>query len=79
MYSVKVTLASFNSWEATDITLRLGERRSLPGIKLQVGSLSESVSVTARPEIAPLDSGEKSARLTVGADSERPDGRPLDG
>ncbi len=64
VYSVKVTLASFNSWEATDISLRLGERRSLPGIKLQVGSLSESVSVTARPEIAPLDSGEKSARLT---------------
>ena len=63
-YSVKVELASFNSWEATDITLRLGERRSVPGIKLQVGSLSESVSVTAKPEIAPIDSGEKSARLT---------------
>ena len=63
-YSVKVELASFNSWEATDIALRLGERRSLPGIKLQLGTLSESVSVTARPEIAPLDSGEKSARLT---------------
>ena len=63
-YSVKVELASFNSWEATDITLRLGERRSIPGIKLQLGSLSESVSVTAKPEIAPIDSGEKSARLT---------------
>jgi len=63
-YSVKVELASFNSWEATDITLRLGERRSLPGIKMQLGALSESVSVTARPEIAPIDSGEKSARLT---------------
>jgi Carboxypeptidase regulatory-like domain len=64
VYSVKVELASFNSWEATDITLRLGERRSLPGIKMQLGSLAESVSVTARPEIAPIDSGEKSARLT---------------
>ena len=63
-YAVKVELASFNSWEATDITLRLGERRSLPGIKMQLGALSESVSVTARPEIAPIDSGEKSARLT---------------
>ena len=37
---------------------------SLPGIKMQLGALSESVSVTARPEIAPIDSGEKSARLT---------------
>ena len=63
-YAVKVELASFSSWEATDITLRLGERRSLPGIKMQLGALSESVSVTARPEIAPIDSGEKSARLT---------------
>src|SRR4051812_30947494 len=44
-YAVKVELASFNSWEATDIALRLGERRSLPGIKMQLGALSESVSV----------------------------------
>jgi hypothetical protein len=63
-YTVKVELQSFNSWQATDITLRLGERRSIAGIKLQVGALAESVSVIARPEIAPLDSGEKSARLT---------------
>ena len=63
-YSVKVELQSFNSWEATDIALRLGERRALSGIKLRIGTLKETVSVTARPEIAPLDSGEKSARLT---------------
>ena len=64
-YSVKVELASFNSWEATDITLRLGERRALSGIKMRIGALTETVSVTARPEIASLDSGEKSARLTA--------------
>lgn len=63
-YSVKIELASFNSWEATDITLRLGERRTLSGTKLRIGNLSETVSVTARPEMASLDSGEKSARLT---------------
>src|SRR5919197_1616229 len=28
-YSVKVELQSFNSWQATDIALRLGERRTL--------------------------------------------------
>lgn len=64
-YSVKVELQGFNSWEATDIALRLGERRSVPGIRLGVGGIAETVSVTARPEIAPLDSGEKSARLTA--------------
>jgi hypothetical protein len=63
-YSVKVELPSFNSWEATDIEMRLGERRALSGIRLRIGTLRESVSVTARPEMAPLDSGEKSARLT---------------
>ncbi|MEN3339336.1 MAG: hypothetical protein V7647_3012 [Acidobacteriota bacterium] len=63
-YSVKIELQSFSSWEATDIALRLGERRALSGIKLHVGALSETVSVTARPEIASLSSGEKSARLT---------------
>jgi hypothetical protein len=63
-YTVKVELQSFNSWEATDIELRLGERRAISGIKLRLGTLSESVSVIARPEIAPLESGEKSARLT---------------
>ena len=63
-YTIKVELQGFSSWEATDITSRLGERRSVTGIKLRVGNLAETVSVTARPEIAPLDSGEKSARLT---------------
>ena len=63
-YSVKVSLDGFNTWEATDIGLRLGERRSVSGIRLGVGTLSETVSVIANPEIAPLDSGEKSARLT---------------
>ena len=63
-YTVKVELQGFSSWQATDIGLRLGERRTLPGVKLRVGTLAESVSVMARPEIAPIESGEKSARLT---------------
>jgi hypothetical protein len=63
-YAVKVELTGFSSWEATDIVMRLGERRQITGIVLNVGNLSETVSVTSRPEIAPLESGEKSARLT---------------
>jgi hypothetical protein len=63
-YNVKIELQSFNSWEATDIAMRLGERRALSAIRLKIGGLTESVSVTARPEMAPVDSGEKSARLT---------------
>jgi len=63
-YTVKVEMPGFSSWEATDIAMRLGERRQVTGIVLNVGNLSETVSVTSRPEIAPLESGEKSARLT---------------
>lgn len=63
-YTVKVEMPGFSSWEATDIVMRLGERRQITGIVLNVGNLSETVSVTSRPEIAPLESGEKSARLT---------------
>jgi hypothetical protein len=63
-YSVKVELSGFTAWEATDIVMRLGERRTVTGVQLKVGGVAEVISVTARPEIAPLDSGEKSARLT---------------
>lgn len=63
-YSVRVELSGFTAWEATDIALRLGERRTVTGIQLKVGGVEEVISVTSRPEIAPIDSGEKSARLT---------------
>jgi Carboxypeptidase regulatory-like domain len=63
-YSVKVELQGFSPWEATDLEMRLGERRTLTTIRLQVGGVSEVISVQARPEIAPVESGEKSARLT---------------
>jgi len=64
-YSVRVELSGFTTWEATDITLLLGQRRTMAGITLKVGGVAEVISVTARPEIAPVDSGEKSARLTA--------------
>ena len=63
-YSVRVELSGFTTWEATDIVMRLGERRQVTGITMRVGGVTEVISVTSRPDIAPLDSGEKSARLT---------------
>jgi hypothetical protein len=64
-YSVRVELTGFTTWEATDIVLSLGQRRTITGIILKVGGVAEVISVTSRPEIAPVDSGEKSARLTA--------------
>jgi hypothetical protein len=64
-YSVRVELAGFTTWEATDIVIRLGDRRQVTGIRMRVGGMTEVISVTSRPEIAPIESGEKSARLTA--------------
>jgi len=64
-YSVRAELAGFTAWEASDIALLLGQRRTITGITLKVGGVAEVISVTSRPEIAPVDSGEKSARLTA--------------
>jgi hypothetical protein len=64
-YSVRVELSGFTAWEATDIVMLLGQRRTVTGITLKVGGVEEVISVTSRPEIAPVDSGEKSARLTA--------------
>ncbi len=64
-YAVKVELSGFTTWEATDIVVRLGDRRALTGIKMRVGGVTEVISVTTRPDIAPIESGEKSARLTA--------------
>src|SRR5215203_5255237 len=63
-YGVRVELSGFTAWEATDIVMLLGQRRTVTGITLKVGGVEEVISVTSRPEIAPVDSGEKSARLT---------------
>ena len=60
----RVELAGFTAWEASDIVLLLGQRRTVNGITLKVGGVKEVISVTSRPEITPVDSGEKSARLT---------------
>jgi carboxypeptidase family protein len=63
-YSVRVELSGFTAWEASDIVLLLGQRRSVTAT-LKVGGVTEVISVTSRPDIAPIDSGEKSARLTA--------------
>ena len=63
-YAVRVELSGFTAWEATDIVMLLGQRRTVTGITLKVGGVEEVISVTSRPDIAPVDSGEKSARLT---------------
>jgi len=64
-YTLTVEIQGFSKFEAKDIALRLGERRNLSTIKLGVGGLAETVSVSGRTQdIGPVNTGEKSATLT---------------
>ena len=77
-YSVKVELSGFTAWEATDIVMRLGERRTVTGIKLAVGGVDRGHlgDVAARDRADRL--GRKERAPDRRADSERADGRPID-
>jgi hypothetical protein len=62
-YRVTVALLGFAPYEYTDIVLRAGDSRRLRPMALRVAAVAETVSVSAEVELAPLDSGEKSATL----------------
>jgi hypothetical protein len=65
-YSVKVSAAGFKNWAQPGIPVRPGDLREISGISLQVGSKDETIQVEAvAQEVAPVDSGEKSAVLTT--------------
>ena len=78
-YTVKVELQNFNSWEATDIALRLGERRSVTGIKLKMGTLERNGVGHRQARNRPARFRREERAPDVGADSERADGRTVDG
>jgi hypothetical protein len=63
-YSVIVEDKGFNSWEATNVVLNAGDKRSLSGIKLNPGAATETVTVEANnSQITPIDSGERSSLI----------------
>ena len=66
-YTVRVQMPGFRTWERKEITMNLGDRRSLTDINLQIESTpGETVNVTSSIEsVTPVDSGEKSAVLGV--------------
>jgi hypothetical protein len=64
-YSIKVTASGFKGWEQSGVPVRVGDVRNVSGISLAVGSQGETVQVEAvAEEIAPVDSGERSAVVT---------------
>ncbi|MGD0548666.1 MAG: carboxypeptidase regulatory-like domain-containing protein, partial [Terracidiphilus sp.] len=63
-YSIKVELAGFDSFEEKDIELHPADQRNLTNIKLPVGAVETTVTVTAAPS-AILTSGERTVLITA--------------
>ena len=65
-YDLRVSLTGFAPYEQTGIPVSATERAALPTIRLTVGGLAETVSVTADAARIQTQSGERSA--TINAD-----------
>jgi hypothetical protein len=64
-YSVAVTAPGFKAYQESNIVLGSSERSALRAIVLEVGQLSESVTVTAQSAQLQTQSGERAAALTT--------------
>src|SRR5271166_619252 len=63
-YSVAVVAKGFKTWKQADLTLNIGDERTIAGIQLAVGSASEIMIVqSASQEIVPSDNGERASLL----------------
>jgi hypothetical protein len=65
-YTLHVAAANFKSFSQPGIHLDPGDNKSIPEIRLAVGSASESVTVEESAGGLPLDSGQLSATITSG-------------
>ena len=63
-YTVRVEHAGFKNYERTEVRLTANERLDLGQIQLQLGAVSETVSVQAQGAAVQTDSSENSALLT---------------
>jgi hypothetical protein len=65
-YTVDITANGFRGFRQADVAVNPGDVRSLTKLTLTTGSASENVTVSSSAsEIAPQDSGERSALLTT--------------
>jgi hypothetical protein len=63
-YKVTITAKSFATWEETGILLNQGDSRSVPNIKLKIGSEATAVTVISGSDAeVPIDTAEVSATL----------------
>src|SRR4029077_15381967 len=62
-YSLKVTLQGFKTLERTNLVVSANDKLSTGAIQMEVGAMSEEVSVTARVTEVQSTSGERSFTL----------------
>ena len=63
-YEVSVTMDGFKTYRQKGVQLSATERLSLPPITLDIGGMTETVSVTADAAVIQTQSGERSAVIT---------------
>ncbi len=64
-YSLTVSAKGFQTWENQDIIMNLGDNRNVPNIKLNVGSVTNTVQVVAGGiATIPMDTAEVSTTLS---------------
>ncbi len=65
LYTIKVEAQGFRPYQKTGNTLTVNERLSVGTLELSVGSVSESVTVTAQGQVVNTTSSERSALLSA--------------
>jgi len=63
-YTVKIVKAGFEAWSVTGIEVHPGDSLTVPKIKLEIGVVTQSVTVTADVAGVTLNSGEHSTLIT---------------
>jgi hypothetical protein len=64
MFTLTIEAAGFKKYRQTSISLNADQQRSLGQIRLEVGQVSDSVTVTAEAVVVDLATGERSGTLT---------------
>ncbi|MBI4905925.1 MAG: carboxypeptidase regulatory-like domain-containing protein, partial [Acidobacteria bacterium] len=64
-YNLTVTHSGFKKHQTSNIALNPNENLTVPIIKLDVGDVAESVTVTADGATSPIGSGERSGVITA--------------
>ena len=63
-YRLMVEVQGFGTFELKGLTLNPGDKRTLDNVTLKTGAVEGIVDISATPELAQLDSGEKSTTIT---------------